>query len=67
MGVLYLCFVLGLGPGVGRGVLTWLMSSMLARGARGALALTILSLLDMINFTGELSQVWELRTISLLC
>ena len=67
MGVLYLCFVLGLGPGVGRGVLTWLMSSILARGARGALALTILSLLDMINFTGELSQVWELRTISLLC
>ena len=63
----YLCLVLGLGPGVGRGVLTWLMSSMLARGARGALELTILSLLDMINFTGELSQVWELRTISLLC
>ena len=35
--VLYLCFVLGLGPGVGRGVLTWLMSSILARGARGVL------------------------------
>ena len=65
---LYLCFVLGLGPGVGRGVLTWLMSSILARGARGALALTILSLLDMIsdhstaqhNFTTETSQLWTI-------
>ena len=39
MRVFYLCLVLGLGPGVGRGVLTWLMSSMLARGAREVLAL----------------------------
>ena len=37
LGRLYLCLVLGLGPGVGRGVLTWLMSSILARGARGLL------------------------------
>ena len=40
---LYLCLVLGLGPGVGRGVLTWLMSSMLARGA-----LTLLSQLAIM-------------------
>ena len=46
----YLCLVLGLGPGVGRGVLTWLMSSMLARGARGVLAL-----LDMITVNCQLS------------
>ena len=32
----YLCLVLGLGPGVGMGVLIWEMSSMLARGAAGA-------------------------------
>ena len=68
---LYLCLVLGLGPGVGRGVLTWLMSSMLARGARGVLAITILSLLDMLRPSPSdkpvnvNSQVWgEISTES---
>ena len=63
---LYLCLVLGLGPGVGRGVLTWLMSSMLARGA-----LTLLSqlaimparlvLLMMMNLSGF--QVVQQRSV----
>ena len=51
----YLCLVLGLGPGVGRGVLTWLMSSMLARGAREVLALLAIITVWNVDFTSQQS------------
>ena len=63
---LYLCLVLGLGPGVGRGVLTWLMSSMLARGAltllsQPAIMPARLVLLMMMNLSGF--QVVQQRSV----
>ena len=45
----HLCLLLGLGPGVGRGVFTWEMSSILARGASSLLVSFIIIIIASVK------------------